>query len=611
MKRLVASRWFAIADLATVSIGIILWWLNPNLGWRPLLIALLPWIVRVTTGQAPFSRTRFDPLIILFLLTAVMGIWTAYNRDIAWAKFWLLIGGTLLYYSLASQPRDNLWFVAGSIGVLAAGISIYFLLTQDWQNQPADFQVLTRLGQWWMSRRPAIEIQAPSANIVGGTLAMLLPYPISLSIFAWQKRELLVLALAGFICSIALIGLLMTSSRAAWAALIIALGCWWLWESLGWINHKLNKFTQSKVITQRNLFVVILLLTGLLSGVRISNSSSGLVALLNSLPGTSDGGSRLDLYRNSIYLLKDFIFTGGGLGSFAGLYSRYILAIPHFFFGYSHNLYLDIGIEQGLFGAGAFLSIFIGSIWLLIKNQRIMDLHWPILASLLVIGLHGLLDDALYGVGGTPFLFLSIGLALAVIAKPAGQPKPYLERTAVSIGTIGIAFIIILIVYWKPLIASWYADLGAIQMARVELFDFPTGQWEDDRVVFALSPAEKLFNQTLQFSPDNLTANYRLGLIALLEQDTHKAIGYLEKANQVAADHRGVVKNLGYSYVWGGYFDKADYLLSFIPEARNELDAFESWWGSQGRGDLAEKAAQMIRIMDGDSFTRPEIVQRP
>ena len=81
MKRLVASRWFSLVDLAAVSISIIIWEIIPDLGWWPLLIALLPWFVRIIGGQAPFKRTRFDLFIGVFLLTAVVGVWAAYDRD--------------------------------------------------------------------------------------------------------------------------------------------------------------------------------------------------------------------------------------------------------------------------------------------------------------------------------------------------------------------------------------------------------------------------------------------------------------------------------------------------------------------------------------------------
>ena len=610
MKKLVASRWFSLADLAVVSISIILWEFNPGLRWQPLLIALLPGIVRISGGKTPFKRTKFDLLIVVFMMTAAVGVWAAYDRETAWSKFWLLSAGILLYYALVNQSQENIWLMAGLISILAAGTAVYFVLTYDWQNQPADFQILTRIGDWWMAHRPVLNADTTSANFTGGILAMLLPYPLVLSIHALRKRQLLLLVFAGLAASLAFGGLLMTSSRAAWSALSIALGCWLLWEVTGRIIRILDQFSWRNSVNQRSLFVVILLVIGGFACFMISNSSGGLASLFNSLPGANDGDSRLDLYRNSIYLFKDFIFTGGGLGAFAGLYSRYILVIPHFFFGYSHNLFLDIGLEQGIFGVGAFLLIFISTICLLFGNKRISSFQWAILASLLVIGLHGLLDDALYGERGTPFLFLSIGLALAQVQfqnsgqKPSSSTKyKYWLRLAQVAG--GIILVTFLIAFKNPLVVHWYANLGAVQMARVELVGFPTGRWEDESTIVELDPSEKFFKLALQFSPKNFTANYRLGMIALLRRDIPKAIGYLETALYVNSEYRGVRKNLGYSYVWNGQFDRANSILQSIPETRNDMDAYGYLWRTQGATGLALNAAKMVEIIDSGSLTSP------
>jgi hypothetical protein len=40
--------------------------------------------------------------------------------------------------------------------------------------------------------------------------------------------------------------------------------------------------------------------------------------------------------------------------------------------------------------------------------------------------------------------------------------------------------------------------------------------------------------------------------------------------------------------------DKAQVFLSKIPEANDELGVYTWWWGTQGRGDLSEKATLMI-----------------
>jgi hypothetical protein len=83
----------------------------------------------------------------------------------------------------------------------------------------------------------------------------------------------------------------------------------------------------------------------------------------------------------------------------------------------------------------------------------------------------------------------------------------------------------------------------------------------------------------------------------MLGQNFELASKYLDTAYVVAPGHRGVVKSLGYCYVWLGDFEKAALLLSNIPEAQEELDVYVWWWGTQGRDDLSNKAALALQIL--------------
>ena len=87
-------------------------------------------------------------------------------------------------------------------------------------------------------------------------------------------------------------------------------------------------------------------------------------------------------------------------------------------------------------------------------------------------------------------------------------------------------------------------------------------------------------------------------MISMLRQNYTAASTYLESAQAQAPDHRGIIKSLGYCYVWLGDFEDAQLLLDKIPEAKNELDVYVWWWGTQGRPDLAEKASTMASRLE-------------
>ena len=150
----------------------------------------------------------------------------------------------------------------------------------------------------------------------------------------------------------------------------------------------------------------------------------------------------------------------------------------------------------------------------------------------------------------------------------------------------------------KMLRSDWYANQGAVEMAKIELKSFPANEWAGSKHVMALSAAEASLLSSLQFDSQNETANYRLGLISSARQDFSSALSYLLVAYHQSLHHRGIIKSLGYCYVWLGDMDNAKLLLSNIPEAKDELDVYVWWWGTQGRNDLSANAATMSSELD-------------
>jgi hypothetical protein len=91
VRTLVSSRWFALADLVLVLACGVIWIARPQWGAWVLLIALMPWLARIVSGQSSYRFSGLEPPIAVFLLTAGAGVWAAYDSQAAWAKFWVLV----------------------------------------------------------------------------------------------------------------------------------------------------------------------------------------------------------------------------------------------------------------------------------------------------------------------------------------------------------------------------------------------------------------------------------------------------------------------------------------------------------------------------------------
>jgi hypothetical protein len=612
MGRVLVSRWFQLLDLVLVLVSGAIWYLWPQAGWWPLLIVLVPWIVRLLAGRFPFKRTVFDLPLAIFLVTAGVGVWAAYQREAAWAKFWIILGAVFLFYALANQSKDNLWPIAGFLGLSGAMLAVYFALTNDWQAQAHDLKILHGLTRQWMSLRPALRLPALPPNIAGGILALLLPFPLALGLRAWASQKWVsVLASIG-IFGIILVGLVLTSSRGAWLASAAALGIWLAWGVSGLIASRLRQ-------PRNKFFFLILISTGTLLLLVILANPGGIGGLVNWLPGISNFGSRSSLARSALSLVVDFPITGGGLRSFPGLYSQYIRITPFFLFAYSHNFYLDVALEQGVFGWLAMVTVLLGTAWLLVGHLRAerdrVDFHWlgwAVLAGLITVCLHGLIDDALYGGKGTPLLFLLAGIAFSLSRPgPVNEPGVALETgngrsepggwrdrrwKLAGVAIFGVALVALL--GWRPaVLAQWYANLGAVQMARVELADWPMRKWNESSDTSALNQVTNLFDRALSFNPNNKTAHHRLGLIALQARDYTTAEAHLRRAYLSDPGNFGLIKALGYSCVWSGQIVDGVNFLEKIPEAEHELKIYVNWWKQLGRADLSDKAQSSLDLL--------------
>jgi tetratricopeptide (TPR) repeat protein len=601
LRRLDDNRWFALYDLLVVIMSGVAWMIVPSLAIWFTLVALLPWVLRFLDGYLPFQRTPFDLLLVIFLITAWIGYWAAYDKTTAWIKVWLIISAILFYYALCAQPIQNLGLLSFLSLCFASAIAIYFFLTYDFTGSRIGVAV------WWATHRPKVDW--PALNH-GNTSGLLLISSIFALYWLWGLRKksvgavaivlkLLLFLVIGFIS----LTFLLAISHGGELIVLGVVAFWILWKIS----------TSVKLVAGGNFvfpILVLVYLAGLIvfAYIRPARTPAG--------PDSGDYGinSRAELLERGAYFLIDYPLTGAGLNSFSGLYSQYMLVIPFPYFNNSYNLFLDIAIEQGLVGGVVFLIIYLGAVWLV--SQRIVTaasnelrmVNWFSLLALLVMMVYGLFYDNLYNGNGTALLFFPLGMAMTgvvnrdhardgVVQLPKALPRFNLAMIALPV----LALILIFVVNINMVISRWYSNLGALQMSKAELKNFPTNQWATSDMAHRLEPAESTLQIALQYDPRNQTANYRLGLISMLRHDFKSAVANLETADQEAPNHRGIIKNLGYAYVWLGEFDKAQTLLDHIPESQKEMSVYIWWWDTQGRPDLSENASMMVSRLNTSS----------
>lgn len=598
LDRLVHSHWFSLAELLLVFAAGIGWIVRPEVGIWLLLVVVFPRLLRVIAGKTPFPRTRFDWLIALFVLTAISGYWAAYDKPIAWSKFWFIIASVFLYYALAAQPKKNLVYVSNVFFFLGVGISIYFLLTHDFTANSAGVGFFSNLTVWWMQSVHQTGWAPLVPSYVSGVLTLTAPFFLfRLHTRAPHRSFVLADLLFYLSAGVLILVFIMTITRGVVVAIVSAMGVWIIWKVLG-----SNEATEGR--KRLFSFLVLAYLGFVLLLVHIGLSSTG-----TKLPSQIRFGAdtRTELFDRSLSFLADFPLTGGGLNSFPGLYSNYILNIPFFYFINSYNTFLDVAIEQGLMGGLIIFYLYLAAVWISSRiittatSLEVRTFGWLILYALVVATVHGTMYDYLYNGAGAFLLLFPVGAAVGGMHIAAREEPNESFLPATTHGGSLIRFVLVIVflaISWvfnaDKIRSIWYANLGAVQLAQVELDGFPNNGWHTLAIVPRLEEPTITLQTSLQLDPQNLTANHRLGLIYMLQRDFSLAAHYLEKAYHLSPNHRGITKALGYCYVWLGEYDRAWFFLAQIPESSDELDVYTWWWGTQGREDLAEKAALMI-----------------
>ena len=398
----------------------------------------------------------------------------------------------------------------------------------------------------------------------------------------------------------------LTMSRGIWAAVICGAGV-----GLVWKITTSNRFARVGGINLLFPIFILIYLGAIIVYVYLGPARA--------LGGTSQSyygtNSRSELLSRGAYFLADYPLTGGGLNSFPGLYSQYMIVIPYFYFINSYNLFLDVGIEQGIVGGLCFIFIYLGSIWLVSltiiksKSHEGRFLGWLGLLALIVTVVHGLFYDYFYYNGFSILALFPVGFSMAWVLSAKKDEYEHIQSTALSfifknnsictlIYVLLLSFAVVTVFNTNKIISVWYANLGAVQMSQVELNGFPNNSWIGKETVPKLDDAEKAFRLSLQFDPLNRTANQRLGMIAMYQMDFELAIEHLEIAHRQAPKHRGIIKSLSYSYLWSGNLQEAYDLFIQLPEIGQELSVYIWWWDEQGRSDLSDVASLTLENLN-------------
>ncbi len=515
----------------------------------------------------------FIVCLVLFFASALLGALISYNTTLAWSRLLLIVislAVCVLFATLPDRAGFSWMFV-----VLPVALIVYFALTNDWTVRLGKVAWLDPILRWFATWQPRIPGLALDSNSFGGALAMLIPLQIAVLV---REKILGRVPSIAFI-AVSILGLIVSASRGAWVASGLV-----AWSVVSW--YVLARVMPGSRVRLTIWFAFIVMTIG----VPLALTPLG-AALLDA------GGGHWDVARNSLDLVSDYPFTGIGLGAFTMAYSSYVLLVhvPHTI--HAHNLFLDIWLEQGLLGLLAFVGLIIAGV-LNISSSR-----WRIaaLASLGVVLVHGLLDDAFYGYGGNAIPFLLVPLGLLARREMSAENKWRASwRWAIAPGALVVLAVL-------PITRSMFvANLAALDQTRTELSVYSWPTWGiQDQVRRAkqneLAPIIAQYQEALMLDAQNASAQRRLAQIEISLGAYDSAQKHLQ-AMHTFAPSRAATQMLGEVHALAGNPACAASLWRTIDTSVGQLE-IRQWWyeqlGDKERATSIQRAIQSLARGEG------------
>ncbi len=377
-------------------------WLMPGL----VLLALF-WPLRLLATGRLSLPTGIDWPVFCLLLMLPVSLWITPQPDITWVQSLRLLLGVGLAYAVVNwtttQGRLSLvligLFLAGAILALVAPVAVQWPSSSKFPAIPAVLY----------DRFALLSSDTINPNVMGGTLAFLLPLPLALLLFAWTRLTWSERALYLLVILVMVPVLGLTQSRGAISALGLAV--------LLLIGLRMRPTHLGL-----GLFVVGVAVAGVIGvnnwGVRWIGS------------GGSNIQGRAEIWGRGLKLIRDYPWTGIGMGNFG--YAADILypvsALETGWTFHVHNVFLQVALDLGIPGLVAWTAILLvvsmASLGCYREGHRRQDplmagLGAGLLASQVVFVTHGLTDATLWGMT-RPALLVWVVWGVALAAQHVG-----------------------------------------------------------------------------------------------------------------------------------------------------------------------------------------------
>ena len=366
-----------------------------------VLLCIISYSRKVALGKRIFSFEQYDVILLLFsLLILISGIFNGGLRSFESASVLILL--TLGYIPASNLITNRRLADCAFNAIIIPSIPPSVLAIFEYALGIAEFKYMDSSFSGVISGRSTATFGNPNVLAVYLIITVIFSFG-----YALERRDGWKRAAYLAVFAVNLAALVFTWSRGAWIAVAVAL--------LIFLVMKLRRHAGLLMIVLALIPYAVFILP------------EPIMLRITSVFDTHDTSSsyRLSIYRSSLNMLRENLFGGVGIGTdaFSNAFLGYAesgVVAPH-----SHNLFLEIACEAGIFALLLFAILLLvrlrhhASYLPYVKNSSVCSLTSIVGAAVFALILFGMTDYVFYD-ASMYFMFFTvfgIGSALYRIAK--------------------------------------------------------------------------------------------------------------------------------------------------------------------------------------------------
>jgi tetratricopeptide (TPR) repeat protein len=217
--------------------------------------------------------------------------------------------------------------------------------------------------------------------------------------------------------------------------------------------------------------------------------------------------------------------------------------------------------------------------------------------SLVVMLVHGLVDDSIYYTRALPIFFIPLAFSVPILKKAVAWSW---RQRLYTLSAAALIIIVLAVIWWRPLLSTFEANLASVQQSKRELGVYEWPEWpiqDEVRRQSDLSASIVGFERALGLNSSNVSANRRLGQIELSLAEYEEALAHLEMAYSLSPQDNATRQLLGEALIANGALEEGAALWQTVNNSQGQLPIRQFWYGYIGDGDRQDSISTVINAV--------------